>query len=151
MTPRPSTAAPVLNVRQKKRRWLQFSLRTFLLLPIFALIGAMAYHQWYLAWALEQSRIVPTAWDLATGKNVLSSVPLGSVSYGSPVVSSGKVYVGSNNVHGYLPRYPNTVDLGVLLCFQESDGKFLWQASSEKLPSGRRHDWPSRGICSTLR
>ena len=34
------------------------------------------------------------------------------------------------------------VDLGCLLCFDVKDGKFLWQHSSEKLPTGRVHDWP---------
>ena len=29
----------------------------------------------------------------------------------------------------------------------KSDGKFLWQHSSEKLPTGRVHDWPLQGIC----
>src|SRR5258708_7785870 len=29
------------------------------------------------------------------------------------------------------------------------DGKFLWQDSSEKLPTGRVHDWPMQGICAT--
>src|SRR5687768_16332474 len=124
MIPQPSS-------EPRKRPWLQFSLRTFLLLPLFAFLGALAYRQWYQAWALEQSRIVPKAWDLATGKNVRWSVPLGSVSYGSPIVSGGKVFVGTNNTHAYLARYPASVDLGVLLCFRETDGEFLWQASSE--------------------
>jgi outer membrane protein assembly factor BamB len=35
----------------------------------------------------------------------------------------------------------------VLLCFDEATGKFLWQHSSEKLPTGRVHDWPNQGIC----
>ena len=44
-------------------------------------------------------------------------------------------------------RYPADVDLGCLLCFDDADGKFLWQHSSEKLPTGRVHDWPLQGIC----
>ena len=39
--------------------------------------------------------------------------------------------------------------LGVLLCFDIKDGKFLWQHSSEKMPTGRVHDWPLQGVCST--
>ena len=31
--------------------------------------------------------------------------------------------------------------------FDAADGKFLWQHSSEKLPTGRVHDWPLQGIC----
>ena len=37
----------------------------------------------------------------------------------------------------------------MLLCFSEKDGKFLWQHSNEKLPTGRVHDWPLQGICAT--
>ena len=83
--------------RALKRPWLQFSLKTFLLLPLFAFLAAMAYRQWYEPWAYQQSRIVPTAWDLKSGKNVLWSVPLGSQSYGNVVVSGGMVFIGTNN------------------------------------------------------
>jgi len=41
------------------------------------------------------------------------------------------------------------MDLGCLLCFRESDGELLWQHSNEKLTTGRVHDWPLQGICST--
>lgn len=95
-----------------------------------------------------QSERIPLEWDVSTGKNVLWSMKLGSESYGNPVVANGKVYVGTNNGAAYLSRYPNTVDLGVLVCFEEATGKFLWQHSSEKLPTGRVHDWPDQGICS---
>ena len=50
---------------------------------------------------------------------------------------------------GYLKRYPPSVDLGVFLCFDAKDGKFLWQHSSEKLITGRVHDWPLMGICAS--
>lgn len=36
----------------------------------------------------------------------------------------------------------------MLLCFDDHDGKFLWQHSNEKLPTGRVHDWPMQGVCS---
>ena len=35
------------------------------------------------------------------------------------------------------------------MCFNEADGKFLWQAVHDKLPAGRVNDWPSEGICSS--
>lgn len=91
---------------------------------------------------------IPIHWDVETGENVLWSMPLGSETYGNPVVANGKVYVGTNNGAAYLERYPSEVDLGVLLCFDEQTGEFLWQHSSIKLPSGRVHDWPNQGICS---
>jgi outer membrane protein assembly factor BamB len=91
---------------------------------------------------------IPTNWDVSTGENVRWSMPLGSETYGNPTIANGKVYVGTNNASAYLSRYPANIDLGVLLCFNEADGKFLWQHSNEKLPTGRVHDWPDQGICS---
>lgn len=87
-------------------------------------------------------------WDSSEAENIKWLANLGSQTYGNPVVANGQVYVGTNNGAGYLPRYPNSVDLGCLLAFDETDGKFLWQHSSEKLITGRVHDWPLQGICS---
>jgi outer membrane protein assembly factor BamB len=57
------------------------------------------------------------------------------------------VFVGTNNQR---PRNPAvTGDKGVLMCFRESDGGFLWQASSEKLETGQENDWPEQGVCSS--
>ncbi|MGN6136414.1 MAG: outer membrane protein assembly factor BamB family protein [Aureliella sp.] len=97
---------------------------------------------------VPDAKNIPTEWDVGSGKNVRWSASLGSETYGNPVVANGQVYVGTNNGAAYLKRYPTTVDLGVLLCFSEKDGKFLWQHSNEKLPTGRVHDWPDQGICS---
>ena len=74
---------------------------------------------------------------------------LGSQTYGNTVVAGGHAYIGTNNGGGWLKRYPPDHDLGVLLCFDIKDGKFLWQHSSEKMPTGRVHDWPLQGVCST--
>ncbi|MHB8969210.1 MAG: outer membrane protein assembly factor BamB family protein [Pirellulaceae bacterium] len=86
-------------------------------------------------------------WNPANAKNIKWVARLGSQTYGNPVVADGRVWVGTNNGAGYLKRYPADVDLGCLLCFDEADGRFLWQASSEKLPSGGAQDWPLQGIC----
>lgn len=107
-----------------------------------------------------QGKNIPTDWEAGefdsktgdwkkdTAQNIKWVSRLGSQSYGNPIVANGKVYVGSNNGAGYLKRYPASVDLGVLLCFNEADGKFLWQHSNEKLPTGRVHDWPLQGVCA---
>ena len=87
------------------------------------------------------------AWKKDKSKNIKWVSSLGSQSYGNPVVSGGKVLVGTNNSFGYLKRYPDEIDLGCLLCYDEKDGKFLWQHSSEKLDTGRVNDWPLMGIC----
>lgn len=86
-------------------------------------------------------------WKKDKSKNINWVASLGSQTYGNPVVAAGKVVVGTNNSFGYLKRYPDDVDLGCLLCFDEKDGKLLWQHSSEKLPTGRVNDWPLMGIC----
>lgn len=113
-------------------------------------VGKRDWPQWagsHLRNNVTDEAEIPTEWDVESGKNIRWSMPLGSETYGNPVVANGKVYVGTNNGAGYLKRYPSDVDLGVLLCFNEEDGKFLWQHSSEKLPTGRVHDWPNQGIC----
>ena len=86
-------------------------------------------------------------WDKTRAKNILWWAPLGSQTYGNPVIAGGKVYVGTNNGAGHLRRYASKTDLGCLLAFDEKNGDFLWQHSSEKLITGRVHDWPLQGIC----
>ena len=103
---------------------------------------------------------VPTTWDVGefdnhdvlvpgTSRNIRWVAALGSVTYGTPVVASGKVFIGTNNGRGRLKRYPYDVDLGCLVCFRVSDGEFLWQHSAEKLSTGRENDWEYQGLCST--
>ena len=87
------------------------------------------------------------AWDPSSALNIKWVARVGSQTYGNPVISGGRLFVGTNNSAGYLKRYGARVDLGCLICFDEATGKFLWQHSSEKLPTGRVHDWPLQGIC----
>ncbi|MCO8122850.1 PQQ-binding-like beta-propeller repeat protein, partial [Stieleria sp. TO1_6] len=86
-------------------------------------------------------------WDKSKAENIAWYANLGSQTYGNPVVADGRVFVGTNNGAGHLKRYPAQVDLGCLLAFDEKTGEFLWQHSSEKLITGRVHDWPLQGIC----
>ena len=86
-------------------------------------------------------------WSRDEAQNIKWVSRVGSQTYGNPVVASGHVYIGTNNGAGYLSRYPSQVDLGCLICFRETDGELLWQHSSEKLSTGRVHDWPLQGIC----
>ncbi len=113
-------------------------------------VGKRDWPQWggsYLRNNVTDEPNIVTDWNVKDGKNVRWSMPLGSETYGNPVVANGKVFVGTNNGNGYIKRYPNTIDLGCLVCFDEKNGKFLWQHSSEKLSTGRVHDWPHQGIC----
>ena len=77
---------------------------------------------------------LPESWDVKSGKNIKWKAQIGSTSYGNPVVADGKIFLGTNNEN---PRNPEIEgDKGVLMCFRESDGKFLWQAVTDKLDSG---------------
>lgn len=89
-------------------------------------------------------------WLSESARSIKWVARLGSQTFGAPVVAGGKIFVGTNNNGpAYIPRYPATIDLGCLLCFREADGEFLWQHSSEKLPTGRVHDLSMQGIqCS---
>jgi len=90
---------------------------------------------------------LPTTWDVKTGKNVKWVAELGSQSYGNPVVANGVVMVGTNNEAMRDPKQPG--DRGVLMAFREATGEFMWQATFEKLSSGRANDWPYQGIASS--
>lgn len=90
---------------------------------------------------------IPEKWDIKTGENIKWKAPLGSQTYGNPVIVNGKIFVGTNN-NGHL-RKGIEGDKGVVLCLDEKTGKLLWQATHDKLPTGRVNDWPEQGICST--
>jgi outer membrane protein assembly factor BamB len=88
---------------------------------------------------------LPSSWDIKTNQNIKWKAQLGNTSYGNPVVADGKVFVGTNNDN---PRAPEIQgDKGVLMCFRESDGKFLWQAVHDKVDGA--NDWPEQGVCSS--
>ncbi|MFM7168423.1 MAG: PQQ-binding-like beta-propeller repeat protein [Planctomycetaceae bacterium] len=113
-------------------------------------VGKRDWPQWGGSYGRNntpEGKNIPIKWNVESGENVLWSMPLGSETYGNPVVANGKVYIGTNNGNGYIKRYPSSVDLGCLVCFDEKTGTFLWQHSNEKLPTGRVHDWPHQGIC----
>jgi outer membrane protein assembly factor BamB len=96
-----------------------------------------------------KERNIPTDWDIALGtkKNVKWDAELGDKAYGGPIVADGRIYIGTNNAN---PRDKSIQgDKGVLMCFDEATGKFLWQAVHDKLPAGRVNDWPGEGICSS--
>ncbi len=85
--------------------------------------------------------------DLSSAKNVLWAAKLGSQTYGNPVIANGKVLVGTNNE---VPRDPKqTGDRGVLMCFDEKTGEFVWQLIIPKLGAGKVSDWEYVGLCSS--
>ena len=97
---------------------------------------------------------LPTEWSTEEGneKNVKWSADLGSKAYGGPVIAGGKVVVGTNNQRPRDKKFVKDgkpIDMGIVMCFDEANGKFLWQNAFFKLKAGRVQDWPLEGICST--
>jgi outer membrane protein assembly factor BamB len=111
--------------------------------------------------AVSPERRPPTDWNIGkpveqnsggrvreSSRNVKWSVPLGSNSFGDPVVVDGVIWVGTNNSG---PNGNNKLDASVLTCFREADGKLLYRYVSPRLPQGRVLDWEYRSMsCSPL-
>ena len=120
---------------------------------VFAASAAVMANDWPM-WGGTPSRNMvsdakglPTTWDVKTGKNVKWVAELGSQSYGNPTVANGVVLIGTNNEAMKDPKQGG--DRGVLMAFREETGEFMWQATFEKLASGRANDWPFQGIASS--
>jgi outer membrane protein assembly factor BamB len=96
---------------------------------------------------VSSEKNLPETWDVKSGKNIKWVAKIGSQTYAGPVVLGGKVFVGTNNEAVKNPKLGG--DRGVIMAFNEADGKFLWQAAHPKLSAGRVNDWPLQGICST--
>jgi outer membrane protein assembly factor BamB len=107
--------------------------------------------QWGQAWSrnmVSDERGLPDSFDPQTGRNILWSAELGTETHSSPIVASGRVYIGTNNGH---PRDPDHAgDRGVLMCFDEQTGRFLWQLVFPKRDEDIYFDWPHSGISSPV-
>lgn len=105
--------------------------------------------QWGHAWSrnmVSPEINLPDRFDPKSGLNVKWVAKLGDESHSTPVIAGGRVYIGTNNGE---PRHPkHKGDRGVLMCFNESDGKFLWQLVVPKLDQDPYLDWPKCGIAS---
>ena len=89
---------------------------------------------------------LPESFDPDTGKNIKWIADLGTETYSTPVVSGGRVLIGTNN---NIPRDPrHKGDRGVLFCLDEKDGSLCWQLVVPKLIPDLYRDWPRSGICS---
>jgi len=86
--------------------------------------------------------------DPKSTKNIRWVAKLGSQTYGTPAIAGGRVYVGTNNE---APRDPKQLgDRGVLMCFDEKTGDYLWQLVIPKLGAGKVSDWEFVGLCSSV-
>jgi outer membrane protein assembly factor BamB len=105
--------------------------------------------QWGQAWTrnlVSNERPLPDFFDPATGKNIKWAARIGDETHGSPIIAGGRVYIGTNNGAPRDPRHEG--DRGVLMCFDEQTGKFLWQLVVPKREEDIYLDWPSSGMCS---
>lgn len=89
---------------------------------------------------------LPASFDPKTGLNIKWAAELGTATHSTPVVSGGRVLIGTNN--GRPRNGRQTGDRGVLMCFGEADGRFLWQLLVPKRGPSVYWDWPNAGICS---
>ena len=88
----------------------------------------------------------PTEWsvnDRIPGHNIRWIAELGDYTTGTPTVANGLVWVGTSR------RDRTKPDAGVLMCFRESDGQFLYEYFSPRLPDGRNYDWPWSSLASS--
>lgn len=125
-----------------------------ILIAIFISVAGLALlaedrPQWgerYTRNMVSPEKNLPAEFDPASGKNIKWIAELGSQTHSTPVVAQGRVFIGTNNERPRDPR--KTGDCGVLMCFNEKDGKFLWQLVVPKYSSDIYTDWPQAGICS---
>lgn len=105
--------------------------------------------QWGEAWTRNQTSAekgLAESFDPTTGKNIKWKAKLGNETHSTPVIAGGRVFIGTNNSVPRDPRHAG--DRGVLMCFDEKDGRLLWQLVVPKLDEDRYFDWPNSGISS---
>jgi outer membrane protein assembly factor BamB len=105
--------------------------------------------QWGQAWSRNQvsaERPLAASFDPVSGTNIKWSAELGTETHSSPVISGGRVFIGTNNGHPRDSRQEG--DRGVLMCFDEATGRFLWQLAVPKRIEDIYFDWPTSGISS---
>lgn len=86
------------------------------------------------------------SFDPKSGKHIKWVANLGDQSYATPIVAGGKVLIGTNNEAPRDPRHHG--DRGVLMCFDEKNGRFLWQLVVPKMEDDPYLDWPKVGMAS---
>ena len=90
---------------------------------------------------------LPESFDPNSNQNIKWRARLGTETHSTPVVAAGRVLIGTNNNNPRDPKHEG--DRGVLMCFNEKDGRFLWQLVVPKREGGDIYlDWPNAGICS---
>ena len=129
-------------------------MRTLLLIGVMLCGGIYAADQpqWGHAWTrnmVSPEKNLPAEFDPKTGKNIKWVAKIGNESHSTPVIADGRVYIGTNNDEPRNPQHQG--DRGVLMCFDEKSGAFLWQLVVPKLSNeDPYYDWPKSGISSSV-
>ncbi|MBN8216293.1 MAG: PQQ-like beta-propeller repeat protein [Spirochaetes bacterium] len=85
--------------------------------------------------------------EAGASRNVKWAAYTGYLSYGTPVVSEGRLLVGTTR-YVNIPKYQG--DRGSLLCFDESSGRLLWHLSIPRIGASNTFlSEISLGICSS--
>jgi outer membrane protein assembly factor BamB len=136
--------------RGKKSLWQLLTQGFFCWLFVISSVFADDQPQWgqrYTRNMVSTETGLPETFDTATGRNVKWIVPLGTETYSTPIVSGGRVLIGTNNGSPRAARHKG--DRGVLLCLDEKDGSFCWQLVVPKVGGDPYLDWPNAGIVSS--
>src|SRR6266480_5147925 len=107
--------------------------------------------QWGQAWSrnmVSEEKGLPASFDPKSGQNIKWSARLGTETHSSPILAGGRVYIGTNNGAPRDPKHQG--DRGVLMCFDEKTGRFLWQLVVPKREEDPYFDWPNTGISSPV-
>ncbi|MGE3309989.1 MAG: PQQ-binding-like beta-propeller repeat protein [Limisphaerales bacterium] len=124
-----------------------------LLLPLLAAhfaVAAADHAHFGQAWSrnmVSAEAPLPASFNPATGEHIRWSARLGTETHSTPIVSGGRIFVGTNNGQPRDPRHSG--DRGVLMALDENSGRLLWQLVVPKRVEDVYFDWKNAGISST--
>jgi outer membrane protein assembly factor BamB len=105
--------------------------------------------QWGQAWSrnmVSAETSLPDSFDPKSGRNIKWVAKLGTETHSTPIVSGGRVYIGTNNGSPRDPKHQG--DRGVMMCFDGRTGNLLWQLVVPKRDEDPYFDWPNTGMSS---
>ncbi|MGQ9505580.1 MAG: outer membrane protein assembly factor BamB family protein [Thermogutta sp.] len=96
---------------------------------------------------VSREKNLPFRFDPSTGENIKWAIELGTNTYSSPVIASGRVFIGVNNAKPRDPRHQG--DRAILMCLDEKTGDLVWQLVVPRLGEEDPYlDWPRISMCS---
>ena len=98
-------------------------------------------------WQLGEFEKGNGRWRGSSDKQIRWVARLGSECYGSPVIAAGKIYCGTNNGAGYLPRYPAKPTWAACWRSLLTTAAFSASFPAKSSPAAGPVDWPQQGIC----